>query len=149
MYAIAAVRLVHQRYVRYSLGRIGRTALRTLCRALIGRLQPCSDWLIVYAFGLYEFTHIKSSDSVKRIAVVARRTQHDCLMLTAEEKWELYYKKTVALLNDNRLVWDEFIEATKLLKLSCHKYALEHLRHLQRKSEIALYICGNCTATRK
>ena len=52
--------------------------------------------------------------------------QHDCLMLTAEEKWELYYKKAVALLNDNRSVWDEFIEATRVLKLSCHKDALEH-----------------------
>ena len=48
-------------------------------------------------------------------------------MLTAEEKWELYYKKAVALLNDNRSVWDEFIEATRVLKLSCHKDALEHL----------------------
>ena len=60
-------------------------------------------------------------------------------MLTAEEKWELYYKKAVALLNDNRSVWDEFIEATRVLKLSCHKDALEHLRHLERESEIALY----------
>ena len=65
--------------------------------------------------------------------------QHDCLMLTAEEKWELYYKKAVALLNDNRSVWDEFIVATRVLKLSCHKDALEHLRHLERESEIALY----------
>ena len=60
-------------------------------------------------------------------------------MLTAEEKWELYYKKAVALLNNNRSVWDEFIEATKVLKLSRHKDALKHLRHLERESEIALY----------
>ena len=46
--------------------------------------------------------------------------QHDCLMLTAEDKWKLYNKKAVALLNDNRSVWDEFIEATRVLKLSCH-----------------------------
>ena len=50
----------------------------------------------------------------------------------------LYYKKAVALLNNNRSVWDEFIEATRVLKLSCHKDALEHLRHLERESEIAL-----------
>ena len=60
-------------------------------------------------------------------------------MLTEEEKWELYYKKAVALLNENRSVWDEFIEATRVLKLSCHKDALEHLRHLEREPEIALY----------
>ena len=67
--------------------------------------------------------------------------QHDCLMLIVEEKWELYYKKAVALLNDNRSVWDEFIEATRVLKLSCHKDALEHLNKTlrERESEIALY----------
>ena len=56
---------------------------------------------------------------MKKIVVVARlitsQRQHDCLMLTAEKKWELYYKKAVALLNDNRSVWDEFIEATKVV----------------------------------
>ena len=31
--------------------------------------------------------------------------------------WELYYKKAVALVNDNRSVWKEFIEATKVLTL--------------------------------
>ena len=58
--------------------------------------------------------------------------QHDCLMLTAKEKWELYYKKADPLLNDNRSVWDEFIKATRVLKLSCHKDALEHLTLRQR-----------------
>ena len=47
--------------------------------------------------------------------------QHDCLMLTEEEKWELYYKNAVALLNENRSVWDEFTEATRVLKLSCQR----------------------------
>ena len=31
--------------------------------------------------------------------------------------WELYYKKAVALVNDNRSVWKEFIEATRVLKV--------------------------------
>ena len=60
-------------------------------------------------------------------------------MLTEEEKWELYYKKAVASLDENRSAWDEFIEATRVLKLSCHKDALEHLRLRERESEIALY----------
>ena len=71
-------------------------------------------------------------------------------MVTEEEKWELYYKKAVSLLDENRSVWDEFIEATRVLKLSCHKDALEHLRHLERESPKSLRIfCGNCTAIRK
>ena len=66
--------------------------------------------------------------------------QHDCLMLTAEEKWELYYKKAVALLNDNRSVWDEFIEATRVLKLSCHEDVLERLRATPCKNRILSFI---------
>ena len=38
---------------------------------------------------------------------------------------EIMLQKAVALVNDNWSVWDEFIEATKVLKLSCHKDALE------------------------
>ena len=78
-------------------------------------------------------------------------------MLTAEEKWELYYKKAVALQNDNRSVWDEFFEASRVLKLSCHKDALEHLRHFNREGVsnleftrclhwkfVSSYILSNC-----
>ena len=46
--------------------------------------------------------------------------------------WELYYKKAVALVNDNRSVWKEFIEETKVLKLS-----FKTLR--EGEFEIALY----------
>ena len=46
--------------------------------------------------------------------------------------WELYYKKAVALVNDNRSVWKEFIEAIKILKLS-----FKTLR--EGEFEIALY----------
>ena len=63
------------------------------------------------------------------------KRQHDCLMLTAEEKWGLYYKKAVALVNDNRSVWDEFIEATKVLKLKCHKDALSRTFKTLRERE--------------
>ena len=46
--------------------------------------------------------------------------------------WELYYKTAVALVNDNRSVWNELIEATKVLKLS-----FKTLR--EGEFEIALY----------
>ena len=45
--------------------------------------------------------------------------------------WELYYKKAVALVNDNRSVWKEFIEATKVL------LSFKTLR--EGEFEIALY----------
>ena len=46
--------------------------------------------------------------------------------------WELYYKTAAALVNDNRSVWKELSEATKVLELS-----FETLR--EGEFEIALY----------
>ena len=56
--------------------------------------------------------------------------------------WELYYKTAVALVNDNRSVWKELIEATKVLKLSFKTLREESLKSL-------CILCGNCTKTRK
>ena len=63
--------------------------------------------------------------------------QHDCLMLTEEEKWELYHKKAVALLNENRSVWDEFIriEVTDVVVKTAMCLACSHV---VRCSETAL-----------
>ena len=55
-----------------------------------------------------------------------------CFWILLMHWWELYYKKAVALVNDNRSVWKEFIEATKVLKLS-----FKTLR--EGEFEIALY----------
>ena len=57
--------------------------------------------------------------------------------------WELYYKKAVALVSDNRSVWKEFIEATKELKLS-----FKTLREREDLKSLCIF-CGNCTKTRK
>ena len=65
--------------------------------------------------------------------------QHDCLMMTEEERWELYCKDAIAFVNEKRMIWDEFIEATRVLKIRCHKDALERLRHLENTSESMLY----------
>ena len=56
--------------------------------------------------------------------------------------WELYYKKAVAIVNDNRSVWKEFIEATKVLKLN-----FKTLR--EGEFEIALYTLWQLHKNRK
>ena len=47
--------------------------------------------------------------------------------------WELYYKKAVALVNDNRSVWKAFIEAKKVLKLS--------FKTLRPGSNVEVFMC--------
>ena len=64
--------------------------------------------------------------------------QHDCLMLTDEERWNLYCVEAKA--NVNECVWAEFNEALRVLKLYLNEDALEHLRHLERTSETVLYV---------
>ena len=64
--------------------------------------------------------------------------QHDCLMLTDEERWNLYCEEAKA--NVNERVWAEFNEALRVLKLYLNEDALEHLRHLERTSETVLYV---------
>ena len=63
--------------------------------------------------------------------------KHDCLMLTDEERQNLYCEQAMAYINE--LAWAQFNEALRVLKLSNHKDTLEHLRHLERTSETMLY----------
>ena len=102
---------------------------------------------VIYAHAV--FTEIERlCEGAVVVARLITQRPYDCL-LTADEKWELYYKKAVALVNDNRSVWDKFIEARRVLKLSCHKDALEHLRNLERESEIALYTLWQLHSNKK
>ena len=52
--------------------------------------------------------------------------------------WELYYKKAVALVNDNRSVWKEFIKATKVL-MGEFEIALYTLWQLHKNKEDRLF----------
>ena len=64
--------------------------------------------------------------------------QHDCLMLTIEERWDLYCKDAVAFVNEKRSIWDEFLEAARVLKLTYNEDILERLIQLEKASEITL-----------
>ena len=64
--------------------------------------------------------------------------QHDCLMLTDEERWNLYCEEAKA--NVNERVSAEFNEALRVLKLYLNEDAVEHLRRLERTSETVLYV---------
>ena len=60
-------------------------------------------------------------------------------MLTIEDGWDLYCKDAVAFVNANRSIWDEFLEAARILKLTYHEDILERLKQLEKASEITLH----------
>ena len=60
-------------------------------------------------------------------------------MLTIEERWDLYCKDAVALVNENRSIWDEFLKAARVLKLTYHEDILERSKQLEKASEITLH----------
>ena len=58
--------------------------------------------------------------------------QHDCLMMDEDERWEMYGFDAIERVNNKRMIWDEFVEAARVLKLRCHKDVLDHLRQLEK-----------------
>ena len=51
----------------------------------------------------------------------------------------MYCKDAIALVNENRSIWDEFLEAARVLKLTSHEDILERLKQLEKASEITLH----------
>ena len=56
-------------------------------------------------------------------------------MMSDEERWKMYCKDAIGLVNEKRMIWDEIVEATRVLKTRCHRDALEILRHLESMSD--------------
>ena len=50
--------------------------------------------------------------------------QHDCLMMNENERWQMYGGK--------RMVWNEFAEAMRVVKLAVDRDVLEHLQQLEK-----------------
>ena len=61
--------------------------------------------------------------------------QHDCLMLSEQEKWESYGLEAIDRVINKRMVWREFLEAIRVLKLQYHKDVREHFESLQKSPD--------------
>ena len=49
--------------------------------------------------------------------------QHDCLMMNENERWQMYGLQAIERVNGKRMVWNEFAEAMRVLKLAVDKDA--------------------------
>ena len=58
--------------------------------------------------------------------------QHDCLMMNENERWQMYGLQAIERVNGKRMVWNEFAEAMRVLKLAVDRDLLEHLQQLEK-----------------
>ena len=58
--------------------------------------------------------------------------QHDCLMMNENERWQTYGLQAIERVNGKRVVWNEFAEAKRVLKLAVDRDLLEHLQQLEK-----------------
>ena len=64
--------------------------------------------------------------------------QHDCLMLTVEEKWTTYGLEAMERVNSKQMIRHLFLEAMRILKLKYYNSIVDHLNDLQRDPDSAL-----------
>ena len=58
--------------------------------------------------------------------------QHDCLTMNENERWQMYGLQAIERVNGKRMVWNEFAEAMRVLKLEVDRDVLEHLQQLEK-----------------
>jgi hypothetical protein len=58
--------------------------------------------------------------------------QHDCLVMNENERWQLYGLQAIEQVNGKRMVWSEFAEAMRVLKLGVNRDVFEHLQQLEK-----------------
>jgi hypothetical protein len=64
--------------------------------------------------------------------------QHDCLMMNENERWQMYGLQAIERGNGKRVVWNEFAEAMRVLKLAVDRDVLEHLQQMEKAR---FYVC--------
>jgi hypothetical protein len=58
--------------------------------------------------------------------------QHDCLVMNENERLQMYGLQALERVNAKRMVWCEFAEAMRVLKLAVDRVVLEHLRQMEK-----------------
>ena len=66
--------------------------------------------------------------------------QHDCLMMNEKERWLMYGLQAIERVNGKRMVWNEFSEAMRALKLAVDRDLLEHYSNWKKIQILRLSI---------
>ena len=60
-------------------------------------------------------------------------------MMNENERWQMYGLQAIERVNGKRMVWNEFAEAMRVLKLAVDRDVLEHLQQTGKRSRF--YVC--------
>ena len=61
--------------------------------------------------------------------------QHDCIMLSEQERWQSYGLEAIERVIVKRMVWREFVEAIRVMKLQYHKDVREHFDNFEKSPD--------------
>ena len=61
--------------------------------------------------------------------------RHECLMMSEEEGWIMHGLEAIERIIKNEIVWKQFVEAIRVMKLDYHEYATEHFINLTKNHE--------------
>ena len=63
--------------------------------------------------------------------------RHECLMMS-EEGWIMHGLEAIERIIKHEIVWKQFVEAIRVMKLDYHEYATEHFKNLTKNHEATL-----------
>ena len=64
--------------------------------------------------------------------------RHECIMMTEEEAWITYGLEAVEHVLEHGILWKQFREAIRIMKLVPHKHTLVHFHKLSSNHETTL-----------
>ena len=112
------------------------------CLSIILRTMDCLQGKAYSQFSLLEGIYANAvAFEVHRLCVESccgcrvnhpSQRQHDCLMMDECERWEMYGLQAVEQVIANGIVWQEFVEVTRVLGLEVEQNIFEHLKQTEK-----------------
>ena len=64
--------------------------------------------------------------------------RHDCIMMSEEESWITYGLEAIEHVLEHGILWKQFREAIRIMKLFPHEHILQHFQKLSSQYETTL-----------
>ena len=64
--------------------------------------------------------------------------RHDCIMMSEEESWITYGLEAIEHVLEHGILWKQFREAIRIMKLVPHEHILQHFQKLSSQYETTL-----------
>ena len=116
------------------------------CLSIISQTMDCLQGKAYSQFSLLEGIYANAiTFEVHRLCVQSccgcrvnhrSQRQHDCLMMDEWEWWEMYGLQAVEQVIANGIVWQEFIEVTRVLGPEVEQNIFDHLKQTEKEPDL-------------